>query len=135
MNLVELLVASSLLLGSATGSLGIWARTAQATHDTALRLRQELQADEQLLAVQARLQSLAAERRTASELLEPPPGCPGLAELQPAAPVPGADSGATVDLQLDAAGEILTARAAAAAGYQRERVFDLVVYGLCTRAS
>jgi hypothetical protein len=135
MNLVELLVASSLVLGSTTGSLGIWARTAQATHDTALRLRQELQAEEQLLAVQARLQSLAAERRAAAEPSEPPPGCPGLADLQPVVPAPDADPAATLDLQLDATGEILTARAAAAAGYQRERMFDLVVYGLCAGAS
>jgi hypothetical protein len=135
MNLVELLVASSLVLGTATGSLGIWARTAQATHDTALRLRQERQADEQLLAVQARLQSLAAERRAAAGASEPLPGCPGLAALLPAVPVPGADPTAALDLQLDAAGEILTARVADAHGYQRERVFDLVVYGLCAGAS
>ncbi len=63
MNLVEVLVASSLVLGSATGSLGIWARTVHSSHDAAALLRQQRQADEQLLAVQAQLQALAAEQR------------------------------------------------------------------------
>ncbi len=43
--------------------LGIWARTVHSSHDAAALLRQQRQADEQLLAVEAQLQALAAERR------------------------------------------------------------------------
>lgn len=132
MNLAELLVASTLLLGTASGSLGIWARTAQAAHDAELLLRRQRQADERLLAVQGRLESLAAEQRASNAPV--PIGCPGLAVLQPLA-APAAEPGAELALAFDASGEILSASVATAEGLRRERQFDLVVYGLCMGAS
>jgi len=126
MNLVEVLVAGSLVLGSATASLGIWARTAQATHSAEDLLVQQRAADARLLAVQARLQALAAERRGGTEPV--PAFCPGLPELLPPQEAAGG-GGFTEDSELS--GEILRVAVAFADGQRRERVFDLVAYGLC----
>ncbi|MGB5134996.1 MAG: hypothetical protein WBN89_07470 [Prochlorococcaceae cyanobacterium] len=121
MNLVEVLVAGSLVLGSATGSLGIWARTAHSSHDAGQLLQQQRAADAALLTVQARLQTLAAQRR---ETPGPVPDvCPQPAELLPG-----------LTLAVDGSGRIVTATAAAGGEHTRTRRFDLAVYGLCTSA-
>ncbi|MGL6133315.1 MAG: hypothetical protein ACRC1L_03885 [Prochlorococcaceae cyanobacterium] len=125
MNLVEVLVAGSIVLGSLTGSLGIWARTAHSSHDAGQLLSQQRQADEQLLAVQARLQALAAARRDGSVAV-PDHGCVEH----------GAQSDAEVALTLtgDPAAQTLTATARIGDDHSRTRVFDLAVYGLCAPA-
>ncbi|MEX1317319.1 MAG: hypothetical protein AB1Z22_09370 [Synechococcaceae cyanobacterium] len=127
MNLVEVLVAGSLVLGSGTASLGIWARTAQATHSAEDLQAQQRAADARLLAVQARLQALAAERRAGNEPV--PAFCPGLPELLPPAGTAAAAGEVTEESELS--GEILRVAVAFADGQRRERVFDLAAYGLC----
>ncbi len=112
MNLVEVLVASCLVLGSATGSLGIWARTVHSSHEAAALLRQQRQADEQLLAVQAQLQALAAEQRASGAPV--PAVCPDL-----------------TGLGVEGSGPIVSVSVETGADQRRQRVFDLAAYGLC----
>ncbi|TVS02645.1 MAG: hypothetical protein EA413_11755 [Cyanobium sp. PLM2.Bin73] len=124
MNLVEVLVAGSLVLGSATGSLGIWANTARATRGAEDLLAQQRAADARLLAVQARLQALAAERRQGAVAGEEVQACPAVQEL-------GLEA---ADVILDATGPILTVTVQVDERHRRTRVFDLAVYGLCPAA-
>jgi hypothetical protein len=132
MNLVEVLVAGSLVLGSATASLGIWARTAHSSHDADQLLLEQRAADAALLAVQARLQALAAEQRATGA--PAPATCPELSTLQTPedAASAGGDSGLT--LAVDGSGRIVTATAQAGEEHTRTRSFDLAVYGLCDAA-
>ncbi|MCP9926352.1 hypothetical protein [Cyanobium sp. CH-040] len=135
MNLVEVLVAGSLVLGSATGSLGIWARSAHSSLDADQLLRQQREADAALLAVQARLQALAARQPAAGG--PAPATCPQPAELLPApSPRDAAAAGADPELALvaDGSGRIVTATVQAGEGQPRTRRFDLAVYGLCAPA-
>jgi hypothetical protein len=144
MNLVEVLVAGSIVLGSAAGSVGIWANTAQATRGAEDLLAQRQLADAQLLAVQARLQALAAGRRDGS-IPAPDEGCLALTDLpDPAAERNGAlseglsdgqgDAEAALTLRNDATGQTLTATVQVGEEHLRARVFDLAVYGLCAPA-
>jgi len=129
MNLVDVLVAGSIVLGSATGSLGIWARTVHSSHDAGHLLAEQRAADAQLLAVQARLQALAAQRRDGS-LAAPDHGC-----LEPTGFTdPSAEQGAALTLEHDPAAHTLTATVAVGQDSDRSRVFDLAVYGLCAPA-
>jgi hypothetical protein len=130
MNLVEVLVAGSLVLGAATGSLGTWAHTVQATRHSETLLAQQRAADARLLAVQARLQALAAERRAGNAPV--PAFCPGLPELLPPGEAPAGAAGAgELTHQSELSGTILRVAVAFADGQRRERVFDLAAYGLC----
>jgi hypothetical protein len=149
MNLVEVLVAGSIVLGTAAGSLGIWANTAQATRGAEDLLAQRQLADAQLLAVQAGLQALAAARRDGS-LLAPDEGCLALTDLpDPATERNGAlseglsqdlsdgqgDAEAALTLTGDPAAQTLTATVQVGEEHSRSRVFDLAVYGLCAPAA
>ncbi|MEO1002666.1 MAG: hypothetical protein AAFX65_06085 [Cyanobacteria bacterium J06638_7] len=129
MNLVEVLVAASLVAGSATGSLGIWGLTAHSSHDAGELLRQQLQADEQLLAVQARLQALAVQVREGTVVV-PAAGCLQLGSQ----PLAQGDAGVGLSLSGDPAAQTLTATAQFGEDHSRTRVFDLTVYGLCAAA-
>jgi hypothetical protein len=121
MTLVEVLVSGSIVLGAATGSLGIWARTAHSSHSAQQLLAEQRAADGPLLAVQAELQALAAGQRDGSAPM-PAEGC-----LAPTAP-------AGLTLTANAAAQTLTATAESGDGQPRTRVFDLAVYGLCAPA-
>ena len=145
MNLVDVLVAGSLVLGSLTGSLGIWARTAHSSHDAGQLLSQQRQADEQLLAVQARLQALAAERRRYLEdkaareddgdlEAEPAPAPDDCPEVSVPEGSGGPGDAGTLTLTGDTAAQTLTATARIDEEHSRSRVFDLAVYGLCAPA-
>lgn len=143
MNLVEVLVAGSIVLGSATGSLGIWARTAHSSHDAEQLLAEQRAADAQLLAVQARLQALAAERRgylddkaarEADGHLEAEPAPDDCPEVSvPAGSGRPGDAG-TLTLEHDPHHHTLTATVTAGEHHSRTRVFHLAAYGLCTGA-
>ena len=133
MNLVEVLVAGSIVLGSLTGSLGIWARTAHSSHDAGQLLSQQRQADEQLLAVQARLQALAAGRRDGSVAV-PDDGCVEHGVQSGAQSDPAGDPEVALTLTGDPAAQTLTATVQVGEEHSRSRMFDLAVYGLCAPA-
>jgi hypothetical protein len=145
MNLVEVLVAGSIVLGSATGSLGIWARTAHSSHDAGQLLAEQRAADAQLLAVQARLQALAAERRgylddkaareadgdLEAEAEPAPDDCPEVSVPEGSG---GPGDAGTLTLEHDPDHHTLTATVTAGEHHSRTRVFHLAAYGLCTGA-
>ncbi len=113
MNLVEVLMAASLLAISASASLQVWASGTSWSQRAQLRQQQQHALEVQLLAVQGRLQQLAgtpiaADCDQAAQWL--------LAELP----------------ELSRHGEGVLLRLQGPDGSERQRWYDPAAYGLCT---
>jgi len=112
MNLVEILVAASMVAFSASASLQVWAAGARWTERAEQRQHQHQQLEGELLAVQAKLLQLA--------------GTPIAADCDAAA------DWLTLHLPvLERHGDGVLLRLRAADGSERERWYDPAAYGLC----
>ncbi|QNI71432.1 hypothetical protein [Cyanobium sp. NS01] len=133
MSLVELIVSAAVFTASASSSLQLWSATSRWSLGSEHQLQALQQLDQELLAVEATLQSWAG-RQQAEEPLRA--DCSLIAGLLPTTTTarPDALEGSAVQVTLRQAGNegrFLVRAELPGLGLSRERQLDPAAYGLC----